>query len=114
MIPSVTRVFSQGRDFFVYLQAYELDSTPASTQTPPPLARPMISFVSFYQAGKKIYETQPVAVTPTMMKNIGTVPLNFTLRLNDLPPGRYDCQVTVLDPTDSKGTFWQSEVLIVP
>ena len=113
MIPSVTRVFSQGRDFYVYLQAYERDFATVPTQaTPPP--RPMIAFVSFYKAGKKIYETQPVAVTPAMQSRLGTVPLNFTLRLNDLPPGRYDCQVTVLDPTDNKGTFWQSEILIVP
>jgi VWFA-related protein len=113
MIPSVTRVFSQGRDFYVYLQAYEQDGAPAGAQTPPP-ARPMIAFVSFYQAQKKIFETQPMAVTPAMQSRLGTVPLNFTLNLKDLPPGRYDCQVTILDPTDNKGTFWQSEIMIVP
>jgi len=113
MIPSVTRVFSQGRDMFVYLQAYEQDATPAAAQTPPP-ARPMIAFVSFYQAQKKIFETQPMAVTPAMQSRLGTVPLNFTLNLKDLPPGRYDCQVTILDPTDNKGTFWQSPIMIVP
>jgi hypothetical protein len=74
----------------------------------------MIAFVSFYQDQKKIYETQPMAVTPAMQSRLGTVPLNFTLNLNVLPPGRYDCQVTVLDPTDSKGTFWQSPIVIVP
>ena len=113
MIPSVTRVFSQGRDFYVYLQAYEQDSTPSTTQPAPP-ARPVVAFVSFYQGQKKIFETQPVAVTPAMQSRLGTVPLNFTLSLKDLPAGRYDCQVTVLDPTDSKGTFWQSPIMIVP
>ena len=73
----------------------------------------MIAFVSFYQGEKKIYETQPMAVTPAMQSRLGTVPLNFTLHLNELPPGRYDCQVTILDPTDSKGTFWQSQIMIV-
>jgi hypothetical protein len=113
MIPSVTRVFSQGREMYVYLQAYEQDAAPASAPTPP-ASRPMIAFVSFYQDQKKIYETQPMAVTPAMQSRLGTVPLNFTLNLNVLPPGRYDCQVTVLDPTDSKGTFWQSPIVIVP
>src|SRR5271168_869841 len=113
MIPSVTRVFSQGRDFYVYLQAYEQDAAPTATQAPPP-ARPMIAFVSFYQAQKKIFETQPMAVTPAMRSRLGTVPLNFTLNLKDLPAGRYDCQVTILDPTDSKGTFWQAPIMIVP
>ena len=113
MIPSVTRVFSQGRDFYVYLQAYEQDAAPTATQAPPP-ARPMIAFVSFYQAQKQIFETQPMAVTPAMQSRLGTVPLNFTLNLKDLPAGRYDCQVTILDPTDSKGTFWQAPIMIVP
>jgi len=113
MIPSVTRVFSQGREMYVYLQAYEQDAVPAGAPNPPP-ARPMIAFVSFYQDQKKIYETQPMAVTPAMQSRLGTVPLNFTLNLNVLPAGRYDCQVTILDPTDNKGTFWQSPIVIVP
>jgi VWFA-related protein len=113
MIPSVTRVFSKGREMYVYLQAYEQDSS-TSTAQPAPTMRPMVAFVSFYQGQKKIFETQPIAVTPSMQSRLGTVPLNFTLRLNDLPTGPYDCQVTVLDPTDSKGTFWQSQIMIVP
>jgi VWFA-related protein len=111
LIPSVTRVFSKGREMYVYLQAYEHGSTSSTAPQPPPHA--MIAFVSFYQGEKKIYETQPMAVTPAMQSRLGTVPLNFTLHLNELPPGRYDCQVTILDPTDSKGTFWQSQIMIV-
>jgi len=113
MIPSVTRVFSQGREMYVYLQAYEQDAVSASTPNPS-ASRPMIAFVSFYQDQKKIFETQPMAVTPAMQSRLGTAPLNFTLNLKVLPPGHYDCQVTVLDPTDNKGTFWQSQILIVP
>jgi VWFA-related protein len=112
LIPSVMRVFSKGRDMYVYLQAYEHGS--ASSSTPPPPLRPLVAFVSFYQGDKKIYETQPMAVTPAMQSRLEIVPLNFTLKLSDLPPGHYDCQVTVLDPTDSKASFWQSPIVIVP
>ena len=31
-----------------------------------------------------------------------------------LAPGRYDCQVTVVDPTGQKAAFWQAPVAIVP
>src|ERR1700693_5275010 len=54
LIPSVTRVFSRGRDLYVYLQAYQ----PAAT------AKPLVAFVSFYQGQTKVFETQPMAVTP--------------------------------------------------
>jgi len=42
------------------------------------------------------------------------VALNFTLGLSQIPPGQYDCQVTILDPAGEKATFWQAPVMIVP
>jgi methionine-rich copper-binding protein CopC len=104
LIPSVTRVFSKGRNFYVYLQAYE--------GTAP--VQPLIAFVSFYQDQKKVYETQPVEVSPTANTRLETVPLNFTLDLDQLPQGKYDCQITVLDPTGQKTAFWQAPVMLVP
>ena len=105
LIPSVTRVFSKGRDFYVYLQAYQQGAE---------TAKPLVAFVSFYRGQTKVFETQPIAVTPTSANRLGTVPLNFNIGLNQLPPGQYDCQVTVLDPTDMKGTFWQAPIMVVP
>ena len=29
-------------------------------------------------------------------------------------PGRYECQVTVLEPTGEKAAFWQAPVIVVP
>jgi VWFA-related protein len=105
LIPNVNRVFNKGRNLFVYLQAYE----PAAT-TPAPL----IAFVSFYQGQTKVYETQPGEVTPPASTHLQTAPINFTIDLAQLPPGKYDCQVTVLDPTGQKGTFWQTPIMIAP
>jgi VWFA-related protein len=105
LIPSVTRVFSKGRDLYVYLQAYQQAAT---------AAKPLVAFVSFYQGQTKVFETQPMAVTPGSTSKLGTVPLSFSIGLNQLPAGQYDCQVTVLDPTEMKGTFWQAPIMVVP
>ena len=105
LVPSVTRVFSSGREMYVYLQAYEGNAAPA---------KPLVAFVSFYQGEKKVFETQPMAVTPAALNRLGTVPMSFSVGLNQLPPGEYDCQVTVLDPTSAKGTFWRSQIKVVP
>jgi VWFA-related protein len=107
IIPSVTRVFSRSRDFYVYLQAYQQ----ATTQ---PAAKPVVAFVTFYQGQTKVFETQPLAVTPASSNRLGAVPLSFNIGLNQLAAGRYDCQVTVLDPTGMKGTFWQAPIMVVP
>ena len=105
LIPSVTRVFSKGRDFYVYLQAYQQGA---------PDTKPLVAFVSFYQGQTKVFETQPMAVTRASTSRLGTVPLSFSIGLNRLPAGQYDCQVTVLDPTAMKGTFWQAPIMVVP
>jgi hypothetical protein len=41
------------------------------------------------------------------------VPLGFSLALNKLQPGRYNCQVTVVDTTGQKAAFWQAPVMLV-
>ena len=105
LIPSVTRVFSKSRDMYVYLQAYEQGA--ASVQ-------PLIAFVSFYRAQTKAFETQPIEVTGGLNNRLKTMPLSFSIALSQLAPGKYDCQVTVLDPTGQKGAFWQAPVMLVP
>jgi VWFA-related protein len=105
LVPSVTRVFSKGRSLYVFLQAYE---QAAAT------AQPLMGYVSFYQGQTKVYETQPVEVSPSPNKSLQIAPLNFMVDLGQLPPGKYDCQVSVLDPTGVKGAFWQAPILLVP
>jgi VWFA-related protein len=105
LIPSVTRVFRQGREMFVYLQAYQQEVESA---------RPLVGFVSFYRAGEKVYETQAIEVTEGWKNRLRTMPLTFSIALNHLPPGKYDCQVTVLDPTAQRAAFWQAAVVVVP
>jgi hypothetical protein len=61
-----------------------------------------------------VFETQPIAVTSSSTSRLGTVPLSFNIGLNQLPAGEYECQVTVLDPTDAKGSFWQGKIKLVP
>jgi VWFA-related protein len=105
LIPSVTRVFSKGRDMFVYLQAYQ----PAA-QT----AAPLVAFVTFYRGQTKAFETPPLQVTESLNNRLKTTPLKFSLSLAKLPPGEYNCQVTILDPTGQKAAFWQAPVMLIP
>jgi VWFA-related protein len=118
VIPSVTRVFSKGRNLTVFFQAYESDALSAQATTPgqlaAPTARPLIAYVSFYQGQKKVYETQPEEVLPEANTRLQIAPMNFTIDLATLAAGEYDCQVTVLDPTEGKGAFWNAPIMLVP
>jgi VWFA-related protein len=116
LIPSVTRVFSKGRSLYVYLQAYEGASVAPTAGQPaaPPTVKPLIAFVSFYQRQTKVYETQPMEVSPNPNTRLQIAPMNFTVDLSSLAPGKYDVQVTVLDPNGQKGAFWQAQIMLVP
>jgi hypothetical protein len=103
-LPSVNRVFSKSRDMYIYLQAYERGAE---------AMRPLVAFVTFYRGQTKAFETPPLGVTEGMDAKSKAVPMRFSLALSKLPPGRYDCQVTVLDPTGQKANFWLAPVLLV-
>ena len=42
------------------------------------------------------------------------VPLRFTVPLTDVEPGRYEAQVSVLDPGGTKAAFWRAPIVVVP
>jgi VWFA-related protein len=105
LVPSVTRVFSKSRDMYVFLQAYERGVA---------AQQPLVAFVTFYRGQTKAFETSPVAVTDGLDPKSKAVPLRFDLALDQLQPGEYNCQVTVLDANGQKAAFWQAPVMLVP
>jgi VWFA-related protein len=96
LIPSVTRVFSRNRDLYVFLQAYERSAT--TTQ-------PLVAFVTFYHGDSKAFETTPLAVNEGLDNRSKAVPLRFSIPLDQLTPGQYQCQVTA---------FWRAPIIIIP
>jgi len=104
LIPSVTRVFNRSRDMFVYLQAYQQGAESA---------QPVVAFVTFYRGQTKAFETPPVMAVEALSNRLNTVPLKFRFPLDKLPPGEYNCQVTVLNPSGQKAAFWQAPVMLV-
>jgi VWFA-related protein len=104
LMPSVTRVFSRSHDMYIYLQAYQRGASKE---------QPLVAFVTFYRGQTKAFETPPLGVTEALSNKLKTVPLKFDLLLSKLPPGKYDCQVTVLDPVGQKAAFWKAPVMLV-
>jgi VWFA-related protein len=105
LIPSVTRVFHKDRPVYVYLQAYEhgVDT-----------AQPLAAYVTLYRGQAKVFETHVLPVSNITNARSKALPVRFDVALNDLPAGKYDFQVTVLNPASQKAAFWQAPVLLVP
>jgi hypothetical protein len=105
LVPSVTRVFSRSRDMYVFVQAYERHDA---------AMQPLVAFVSFYRGDQKAFETEPIAVTDGMDPKTKAIPLRFSVPLSQFQPGRYECQVTILDPQGNRAAFWQAPIAIAP
>jgi VWFA-related protein len=105
LVPSVTRVFNKAQEMYVYLQAYE----PAATTT-----EPLVASVSFIRGRVKTFETAPLEITEGLDAKSKALPLKFSVPLSKLAPGKYTCQVSVLDPTAHKFAFWRAPVVVVP
>jgi VWFA-related protein len=105
LIPSVTRVFRKDQEMYVYLEAYE----PAAQTAQPVLAR-----VTFYRGKIKAFETEPIEVDQGLNAKTKALPLRFSIPLEKLQPGRYTCQVSVVDPSQQKFAFWRAPVVVLP
>ena len=105
LVPSVTRVFRQDQDMYVYLEAYQ----PAAEKT-----QLMVATVSFYRGRVKAFETAPLRITEGLNPKSKAVPVGFSVPLAKLQPGRYTCQVSVLDPSARKVAFWRSPMVLLP
>ncbi len=105
LVPSVTRVFKKDQDMFVFLEAYQPDAT--TTQ-------PVVATVSFYRGKVKAFETDPLQVTDGLNAKSKALPVRFSVPLSKLAPGRYTCQVSVLDPAGQKFAFWRAPIVMVP
>ncbi len=111
LIPSVTRVFSTDRDLYIYLQAYATNTLPvAATQPQSPPA--LVAYVTLYREGQLAFQSPAISAVPTAGTRLGTTPLSFALQLGSLTLGEYQAQVTVLDATGQRATFWQGPLLL--
>lgn len=103
LIPSVTRVFYTNRQLYVFLQAYQGATT----------SSPLVAAVNFYRDGKQVYSAPPIAVKADPGSRLGVVPINLQLAVDQLTPGEYSCQVTVLDPAGQRVAFWAAPIVLL-
>lgn len=105
LIPSVTRVFRKDQEMYVFLEAYQPDAK--ATQ-------PLVATLSLYRGRVKAFETEPLRITEGLHPITKAVPVRFTFPLNKLEPGRYTCQVSVLNATAKRFAFWRAPVVLLP
>lgn len=117
LIPSVTRVFNQHEKLYVYLQAYAKDppaqgGAEAASQKAD-AASSYFAYMSFYQGRKLVYVGPLVKVSAKPETHLGVIPIQFQVGLGGITPGKYVCEVTVLDASGHRAAFWRGPFLLV-
>ena len=69
--------------------------------------------VTFYRGKVMAFQTAPLQITDGLDLKSKALPIRFSVPLGKLQPGRYTCQVSVLDPGAQKFAFWRAPIVMV-
>ncbi len=108
LIPSITHVFRKDQNLYVYLEVYDPGVTGA--QAMPSVA----ATLTFYRGKTKSFESQPIRMDAFALKRAQTLPIEFQAPLAQLAPGRYTCQVNIVDENGRKFGFARTEIVVLP
>jgi VWFA-related protein len=108
LVPSITRVFRQNQNLFVYFEVYDPVASPQTKE--PSVAANLVLF----HGGRKAFESAPLRVAQTAQGRSGVVAFQFQAQLAKLAPGRYTSQLNVVDEEGRKFAFARSPLIILP
>jgi VWFA-related protein len=104
LIPDITRVFRKDQKLYVYFEVYD----PGTVATPSVSAELMM-----FRGKSKAFESQPVRVTKPKSGRPNTLAFEFQMPLANIPPGRYTCQVSVIDEQARKFGFARAPLVVL-
>ncbi|HKW99294.1 MAG TPA: VWA domain-containing protein [Bryobacteraceae bacterium] len=111
IVPNVLRIFQPGQDMFVYLELYD----PNVPENLPPNVRvtSVAADLALYQGNRKVLETPPVRVNRPDARRTSVIPLHLDVPLKNLEPGKYVCQINVIDELGRKFAFPRTPVVLL-
>lgn len=107
LVPSITKVFRRDQNLYVYLEVYDPGLAP-ETKTPS-----ITASLSFFRGKAKAFETEVLRVREVAPKRPSVTPVRFQVPLNALKPGRYTCQVSLVDEYGKRFAFHRSPLVLV-
>ncbi|HWB85526.1 MAG TPA: VWA domain-containing protein [Bryobacteraceae bacterium] len=109
VVPSITKVFRRGQNLYIAFDVYDAAPDPADPHT----RRVNVSMSLFNQKGVKAFEAGPLKATQLAVTRPNAVPVQLQVPLKSLAPGRYTCQLNVVDAVGRKFAFPRQPLIIV-
>ena len=108
VVPSITKVFRRGQNLYVAFDVYDAAPNPADLQT----RKVAVSMSLFNQKGVKAFEAGPLQATELAATRPNTVPVELEIPLKGIAPGRYTCQINVIDEIGRKFAFPRTAMMV--
>ncbi|MGA7410845.1 MAG: VWA domain-containing protein [Bryobacteraceae bacterium] len=111
IVPNITRVFRPGQSLLVYFEVYD----PAIPENMPAnfKAASIVANLAFYRDGEKVFESKPVRANRLNTDHPEILPMNLQLPVSQLTPGRYTCQLNVIDEFGKKFAFPRTSMVVM-
>ena len=101
VVPSITKVFRRDQNMTISFDVYDAAPDPAN----PRARRIAVSMSLFNEKGAKAFEAGPLKATELAATRPNAVPVELQVPLKGLAPGRYTCQLNVIDEVGRKFAF---------
>jgi hypothetical protein len=101
VVPSITKVFRRDQNMTISFDVYDALPDPAN----PRARRVAVSMSLFNEKGAKAFEAGPLEATELGATRPNAVPVQLQVPLKGLAPGRYTCQLNVIDELGRKFAF---------
>jgi VWFA-related protein len=110
VVPNVGdyKVFRRGQNMYIDFDVYDAAPDPKNAN-----ARDInVEMSLFNQKGDKTFEVGPVKATELVATRPDAVPVRIQIPLKNVAPGRYVCQLNVIDEIGRKFSFPRASVVI--
>ena len=109
IVPNITHVFRRDQNLYVSFDVYDALPDPANAKA----RRVKVSMSLFTAKGAKAFDIGPIGVSQTGSTRPEAVPVQVQVPLKDVAPGRYTCQINVVDEFGRKFAFRRAPVIVL-
>jgi hypothetical protein len=111
LMPNVTKVFRPNQNMLAFVEVYD-PSIPDFL--PENFKRANIqASLALYQDNKKVFESPAVRANKMSEARDATLPVWLQVPLSDIKPGKYDCQVNLIDDFGHKFAFSRATIAVL-
>ncbi len=111
IVPNITRAFRTGQNLMVYLEVYD-PTIPESMPENFRVAGVMVN-LAFYSGDKKVFQSATVRAGRISPDRPGVLPVNLQIPVSKLEPGKYICQLNVIDEFGKKFAFPRTSLAVL-